>query len=111
MSLDFVASTSDAAETMTLAQEPIVLCGHTHQAAYFEARTGLTDELVAVEHAIKLDVEYELPASARVCLNPGAGCDAAGAGWLALTFDGELRLAAWHRTGVRGHGRKLPPSP
>jgi predicted phosphodiesterase len=105
----FVASAGEAASTLRLAQAPLVLCGHTHWPSYFEARAGLTGDLVAVEHAIRLNVEYELPASGA-CLNPGAGCDPRGARWLELRLGGERRTAMWHQTDVPCHGRKLPAS-
>lgn len=103
----FVGAADEAAETLRLAQQPLVLCGHTHEPAYWEARPGLAGGMVAVQHAIKLDVEYELPRS-RVCLNPGAGSDRAGARWLELRLDGERRSAVWRQTDTPGHGRKLP---
>jgi predicted phosphodiesterase len=104
---DFVSSRAQAELNLSLLKRPLLLFAHTHQPALWEpaARPG------ALKRRIRVEADYELALSTakadRRLLNPGAVCDPDGARWLELTFDGDRSrvTAAWHRTGVPGHGR------
>jgi predicted phosphodiesterase len=88
----FVESTATAEATMARSNQPLVLVGHTHRAAYFrEAGPGL----VAQSRAIELGREQEIDRTG--ILNPGAALDQR---WLELTRDGDRWRATWHHVGV-----------
>ena len=94
----FVATAEAALETLRLAAAPFVLCAHTHEAAHWVQRgTGRVEAL-----PIELGVEVELRELA--CLDPGAGCDSAGARWMELLLGASGKSAIWHRAAVPGHG-------
>ena len=98
--LGSIRNSSDAYLNIIKATESLVLFGHTHERAYYVASSaGLPRQ-----EEIALDAVYHLPTSHTCLLNPGAGCDHAGADWLELQLDGDERVAIWHQTDVGGHG-------
>jgi predicted phosphodiesterase len=85
----FVNDTADAESTLQLAEQPLVLVGHTHVAAHFrDAGDGGPPE----SRRIELDRKEQIDRPS--VLNPGAGLDER---WLELELGGRHPRAIWHR--------------
>ena len=97
---DFVRDERSAERRMAMATQSIVVCGHTHNAAYYrETPSG------SMEHVCKrVGVPYVL--DRRCILNPGAGRDGPShSRWLELTLDREERTAR----DSHAQSRLIPP--
>ena len=92
---DFVRDEESAQQCMAKATQRIIVCGHTHKAAYY--REGLCG---SIHHVSKrVGVSYVL--DRRCILNPGAGRDGPShSRWLELTVAPEEPSARWHRLPV-----------
>ena len=100
----FILNAADAMTNLSLISQPLLLFGHTHHQAFYQARTLPFGALAFQGSAeIELDRKYSL-ANAKCALNPGSACDDRGGMWLELDLEPTQPSATWHQTKTAGHG-------
>jgi predicted phosphodiesterase len=104
-SYDFVLGPRAAQRNLQLLNRPLLLYGHTHQAACWAPHKN---GRWARQEAIVIGDEHPLPTPdarhPQRLLNPGAVCDPLGARWLELRLHKQAPTATWHQEHTRGHG-------